>query len=299
MSPPQENAPDPSMESRWISFARAYDLVDVEEAAALWSRFEGEMSAYTELIAGPRGQPAGTMFRGRGEDFTQRAVQWMENWDISPEDLSHYQEMADLYGHTNSFLKLEWHPRGERMATGYFRRRPPVRRVLHQLHSKGVSPDILKNLLWISKVLQKDSIHFVSAAYRPGKQLRYKLYFSQALRPDTWAQVVQRVLTLMAHLRTDQDTRNRFIQFHPHLAPPQRFGTLFLAFSFDGDGLHASFKLDYPDVAPALIAQLISGGDATFADLCQRSGPGPLTYLGVRVHPQQPLELKYYADLYP
>ena len=289
-----------SAESLWMDFARSYPVIDGEEAAKVFEVFGEEMSSYTEFVAGPKGNPAGLMVRGHGEDFSKRALDWLEGWGMSTADLAYYGEMAEMFKHTNAFLKLEWHPDGQRLGAGYFRRRPPVRRILHHYHQKGISGEVLKHILWVSNVLKKDSVHFVSAAFRPGMPLRHKLYFSQALRPDNWADVVLRVLTIMAHFRTQAETRNKFLQFHHLLAPPEKSSTLFLSFSFDQNGLHPSFKLDYPAVDPQAIRQFAtpSGPTAAFDDLCQRVESDALSYLGLRLHPGKSPDLKYYADLF-
>lgn len=300
MNPSTEQQPEVSSETVWEDFVRAYPVIDADEAGKVMEVFGKEMSSYTELLSGPQGTPAGLMVRGQGEEFCARARTWMADWGVSEQNLQYFGEMAELFKHTNVFFKLEWHPNGQRLAATYFRRRPPVRRILHHFHKKGISPEVLKHILWISNVLQKDSIHFVSAAFRAGSPPRHKLYFSQAIRPDTWADVVHRTLTLMAHFRIQYETRNLFLQLHPQLAPVEKSSTLFVAFSFDQDGLHPSFKLDYPGVSPAVIQQLAaeSDPDAAFADLCTRVQADSLSYLGLRLYPNKPLDLKYYADHY-
>lgn len=300
MSTATQQDPKASAQTVWKDFARAYHLIDAGEADEVYATFGEEMSVYTEFISGPKSSPAGLMLRGHGADFTSRALKWMAKWGISEADLAYYEEMAEIYNHTNAFLKLEWHPNGQRLVAAYFRRRPPVRRVLHYFHEKGISPETLTHVLWLSKVLQKDSIHFVSVAFRPGHERRHKLYFSQAVKPETWATIVHRSLTIMEHLRTDRDTRNKFLQFHPLLAPPEKSSTLFFSFSFDLHGLHTSFKIDYPEASLDAISQISPQNKLTpsYQDLCQRVSLPSLSYLGVRLYPDKSPDLKYYADLY-
>lgn len=291
----------PLARTTWLQFTADYPVVDAVEAALVWDDFGEEMQQYCEILLGHSGPPIGIMFRGQGEAFTAKALRWLERWEMSADDIAYYQEMARIYQHTNAFLKLEWHPDGQRQISAYFRRRPPLRRVLHYYFQMGIDKEALRRILWVAQTLQKETVHFVAASFRKNSPLRHKLYFSQHVTPYTFATVVGRVLNVLNHFSIPASSQNDFLLHHPQLCPPDRESSLFLSLAFDDKGLQSSFKLDYSDVAPGQVQHFLGTPalrPTPYEDLCAKVDSPFLSNLGLRFIPDGPPQLKFYADLY-
>lgn len=291
----------PIARTTWLRLAKDYPVVPSQEAEAIWDDFGGEMQQYCELIAGAKGNPVGLMFRGQGQSFTDRVDRWADAWNVPAADRGQLTALAERYAHTNAFLKLGWKAGAARLLEVSYRRRPPVRRVLHDFFVQGVDKECLQRILWLSRVLQKETVHFVGAAHQSGEELSYKLSFSQFITAESYARVVARILAILEHFSIVPTHQNSFLQFHPQLCPPDREGTIFLSFSFTPHGLHPHFQIDYPQVSPRSIQQVM-GPPAVrptlYEDLCQKAGLDDLSYLGWRFHTDAPPSFNFYADIY-
>jgi hypothetical protein len=297
----------------WIRFAEQSGLPIVDEAVQVAGVFAPELERYAELIRGPGGDPVGLMVRGEGETFSDRAQSLMRSWGMPDEGIAHYLALANLFEHRRAFLKLEWRwsdrrsesgqgEQIERLAAFYFRRRPSVRKMLEYYRSCGVSDFILERLAQLARLLDKDSIHFVSGAMRPGHDIRHKLYFSQYLTPDRHEGALRRLGLAMEAFVVDQEARAQVGRHHAALAPANRTSTVFVSASFGASGLVPSVKIDYPEVPPGACVALLPRKERAAAlgeiqGLCRVAGTKTVSYLGVRLNKAGPVSLKYYVDL--
>lgn len=277
-----------------------------DEVRAVAGRFLPEMNEYCEFIQGPGGQPFGMMVRGEEETFTARALDLMRRWDMPERGLEEFQILARRYEHRRSFVKLEWsiHPHTgavEHLVGFYFRRRPPVTDVLRHLLARGVDPAVLEQVLELALLLDKDTVHFVAAAMRPGSAVHHKLYFSQFAAPDTAAQAAQRLDEAMARFVVDPAARALVRERHEALVPPEREETFFVSLRFDDAALAPGLKVDYHLASPSQVASLVApearpAVESEVARLCAALELPQLSYLGVTLRPQGMPALKYYAD---
>ena len=277
--------------------AEAEDVVD---------RFAPEMERYCELLYGPGGRPFGLMFRGEGPQFTARVQRQLRAWRMPNEGLAHYASLVELFEHKRAFLKLEWQQaeqigQDDHLVAVYFRRRPAVRKIMEYLHRHGVQVDILEQAAHLAQLLEKDSVHFVSAAMCPGQAVRHKLYFSQYVTPERADAVLTRLFEVLTWFEIDTEVRARWARHHHKFIPADRVTTIFVSLSFENNLLVPSIKIDYPNVSPQIAAMLLPtperpGAEAEMEGLCTLTGIENLSYLGVRLQRTGPLSLKYYAD---
>src|SRR5262249_21338415 len=146
------------------------------------------------------------------------------------------------------------------------------------------------------------SIHFVSAAFRPGQRVHHKLYFSQWLTPDTRAAVAARLARVFELFGFPDETRAAFRSGHERMATHDA-ATLFVSLSFSDEWIMPSSKIDYPEIGAARAAlwvpherqaEVIADAEAA----CRFTGARALSFLGVRFSADLPSPtLKYYCDV--
>jgi len=270
--------------------------------------FAEELARYGEVILGLGGVPVGFMTRGEGERFTARARSVLRDMDMAPAAVSHHQLLADWMEHQRAFFKVEWQVDGGAatpLAACYFRRRPEIETVLAKLHACGVSPERQDELRQIAALLDKDTVHFVAAAFRPGHRLHHKLYLSQYVTDQTKTLVETRIERLFDRLGGQDDLRALWRRLHRKTFANVDDTTCFVSVSFTDDQRLPWFKIDYPQVSPDLAAEWAppEQRSAVHRDAqaaCGAAGTTHLTFLGVRLgtagsYPR----LKYYADFPP
>jgi hypothetical protein len=267
--------------------------------------FSDELSRYGEVILGPRSEVIGFMTRGEGESFTQRAKMLMQSMEMPPQAIAHHAFLAEWMEHTRAFFKAEWQTRGDRvtpLAACYFRRRPEVETVLAKLHACGVSTARQDELRQIAASLEKDTVHFVAAAFRPGHPPHHKLYFSQYVTPQTRTIVEERIERLFDRLGGSAELRTLWRRVHRKMFLHLDETTCFVSVNFTDDQRLPWFKVDYPEVSAALATEWAPPEQhaAVRRDVeaaCAAARTSRLSFLGVRL----PLtgaypSLKYYAD---
>jgi len=263
--------------------------------------FGNDLDAYAEVICAPGDQVAGFMTRGEGPEFGERVRIAIGELGLGQTAWETYARLAEWFEHKRIFFKLEWHrtPAGlEPLAACYFRRRPQVAEALARLAAPASVGARVREL---AGALDKASIHFVSAAFRPERAPHHKLYFSQLHAPPDCAPAahVERVLELFGITGA---ARDRWRELHePTLGIGEH--TFFVSTSYTGDQVSPSFKIDYPEVSPARAAawrpvaeraQVMREAQVA----CTRAGVPVLSYLGVRFQPGADAPaLKYYADV--
>lgn len=295
-----------NLEQTWQAFMGRGSSPLLEEATEIAMRFGPEMRNYCELIQGPHDNPLGFMVRGEDASFTQRAQAVLRLWEIADDDIAYYQAMSEMFEHRRAFLKLEWHQGEdhslERLAAFYFRRRPAVKKMIDYYASLGVQASILEDVALVAKILEKDSIHFVAGAVRPGHAVRHKLYFSQYVTSESYAAVLRRLLQVAELFNLDSAAVAYVAQTYGQLLSPERKDTLFVSLSFSKEALVFSLKIDYPKVSPqsAVVFLPVAAQPAALDEIqqaCALAGRDNLAYLGVRLYQDRPLTLKYYLDL--
>lgn len=245
------------------------------------------------------------MTRGEGEHFTARVQAALHDLGMPAPAIAHHAFLADWMAHTRAFFKLEWHPDDATalpLAACYFRRRPDLETVLARLR---MSAALASELRQIAITLDKTTVHFVAAAFRPDRPVHHKLYFSQYVTPATHAAVEARIDRLFDRLGGTPALRALWRDVHREMFRHPGDATCFVSVSFTDEHRLPWFKIDYPDVAPALAAAWAPPDEraAVIRDAeaaCAAAGTTRLTFLGVRLgatdaHPH----LKYYADLPP
>ncbi len=271
-----------------------------EGALAVVDRFQGALDGYAEIILGPGQQPVGFMTRGEDVAFTADVQGTLSELGMPPEARAHHQTLAEWFEHQRAFFKVEWHPNGEPLAACYYRRRPKVDEVATRMAHWGLPASTRELLFDVARALQKDTVHFVSAAFRPGRPVHHKLYFSQWVTLETEEAVTQRlaaVFKLFGFQSQVQDWQRK----HTRSLKPGE-STVFLSVSFHNDGVVPSFKIDYPEVGPARAALWLPAQQAAVIGEAEGAralaGCATLSYLGVRYTPDAILPgLKYYCDV--
>jgi hypothetical protein len=174
--------------------------------------------------------------------------------------------------------------------------------VLAKLHARGVSTARQDELRQIAHSLEKDTVHFVAAAFRPDHAIHHKLYFSQYVTDETKPIVEERIERLFDRLGGQGDLRALWRRAHRKLFLQHHETTCFVSVNFTDDQRLPWFKIDYPEVSPELAAEWappeqreLVRRDAQAA--CDAARSARLSFLGVRIgatgsYPQ----LKYYAD---
>jgi hypothetical protein len=267
--------------------------------------FSDELARYGEVVLGPGSSVVGFMTRGEGESFTQRVKMVLHSMGMSPATIAHHGYLAEWMEHMRAFFKVEWHTTGTTvtpLAACYFRRRPEVETVLARLHARGVGTARQDELRQLAASLEKDSIHFVAAAFRPGHAPHHKLYFSQYVTERTLAIVEERIERVFDRLGGSAELRALWRRVHRRMFTDLDETTCFVSVNFTDDQRLPWFKIDYPEVAPALAAEWapLAQRDAVRRDAetaCAAAGSKRLSFLGVRLgataaYPQ----LKCYAD---
>jgi hypothetical protein len=293
----------PSGSSR-IRAALAHLLPSEPAGAAVRcaERFGRELDDYAELVVGPRQQPAGFMTRGEDAGFSERAGGALAQLGMADDALAHHRRLAEWFEHVRAFLKLEWQVSDagvEPLAACYFRRRPAVDEVITRLARWGVCAAARELTMDVARLLEKDSVHFVAAAFRPGSAVHHKLYFSQYLTSESRERVAERIARVFRLYGRPEDAVERWRINHDRTVHLDE-STLFLSVSFTADAIVPSFKIDYPEVVPARAAVWVPQseqpgvmGDCEAA--CALAGSAAVSYLGVRFAGAP--SLKYYCDV--
>lgn len=272
---------------------------------ALTDLFARELDDYAEIIVGPSGRPVGFMTRADGPDFTERGRVALEQLGMSADALAHHDAMAELFEHRRAFLKLEWLATDSGVtpaASCYFRRRPALAAVIERLAGWGVAAAALALVRDLAAALDKSTVHFVAAAFRSGRPVQHKLYFSQLVAPDTRADVSARLERVFERVGLPEPVRAHWRAHHDATLLPGE-SSLFVSLAFDKRELAPWLKLDYPHVSCAQAGawlpqpeQARAIADAELA--CTLARTSMLTYLGVRFHAGRPAPtLKYYCDM--
>lgn len=275
------------------------------DALAFVELFGRELDRYASVIVGPDLAPAGFLTRGEDRSFTARAVGALAQLGMTEQSLTHYQALASWFEHLRGFLKFEWH-RSENglqpLAACYYRRRPSLETTLDRLDSFGVASDVRAKIRDIAGIVNKQTLHFVAAAFRPDLPLHHKLYFSQWVTPDTRAQVKAGIAQLFDLFACPESAKQHWLVHHERMLSAGE-QTIFVSIRFSADEMMASFKLDYPHVTIADASTWLpepeqgpSVADATA--VCDLTGTRRLSYLGVRfVAEREHPALKYYCDV--
>lgn len=278
---------------------RAGEAVALEVQQTV-ERFAGELDRYGELIVGPGQAPFGFMVRGEGPDFTERAARLLAEWGMNADARGHHLRLARFFEHKRAFLKLEWHPEGDRLAAFYFRRRPDLDDAVALLARAGALPSALDAAMDMAGALGKRTVHFVAAAVRPGRPLHHKLYFSQWVTDATRAAVAER-LGIVATQAGAAEAWARWRPMHDGLLAGQADATLFASLNLTAERRLPGFKIDYPDADPLIAAEgLPDAAQRPAVDemraLARLLDRRTLSYLGVRFAGAAAPKLKYYLD---
>lgn len=267
--------------------------------------FEGELSEYAELIAGRAMNPIGFMTRGEGPAFTEHVRIALQALGMPGAAIERQQAMATWFEHMRGFFKAEWHRTAqgvEPLAAIYFRRRPEIDEVITRLTQWGL-PDVARQRVSaMARLLEKTSIHFVSAAFRQSHPVHHKMYFSQWVTRDTRAAVAERISRVFELFGFLAGAREAWLANHERCIGPDDT-TVFVSTSVNVDGVSPSFKIDYPDLTPELVAAWLPAAErATVLDEARHAmalgGTKQLTFTGVRFAADQPAPaLKYYSDV--
>lgn len=279
---------------------------------AIADLFRDGLDDYAEIIVGPEEQPVGFMTRGEDRGFTARVQTTLEHLGMPDVALAHHRALAALFEHRRAFFKVEWRvgdtgdgggARGvEPLAACYYRRRPRVETVLDHMVGWGVDAAARRRVCDLADALDKSTVHFVSAAFRPGRPVHHKLYFSQLVTPETRAQVTARITRVFGLFGVAGPALALWRDHHERSLPPGTT-TLFVSMSFTRDELAPSFKIDYPEISWQRAAAWRPFVDEAqiMIDVeraCELAGTAPLTFLGVRFHPDRDRpSLKYYCDI--
>jgi hypothetical protein len=274
-------------------------------ASALVDLFGHELDGYAELISGPGETVTGFMTRGEGAPFAERVRIVFAELGLGAAAYERFAALSTWFAHRRGFLKIEWHLGDagcEPLVACYFRRRPAVAEALVRLGELGVGPASLARVRMVSEMLDKATIHFVSAAFRPGRPVHHKVYFSQmadAIGRPAAAVRLERVFDLF---EIAGPGRERWRELHETMlgggAP-----TWFVSTSCVADQPSENFKIDYPEVAAAHAvlwrpADERAARAAEIERVCSRAGTQALSFLGVRFFPGDAAPaIKYYADV--
>jgi len=274
-------------------------------AVAVVERLGDELDGYAELIAGPDDRVAGFLTRGEGAGFAERARIAFAELGLDAAAGDHHAALSAWFEHRRGFVKFEWAraPSGWAPAVAcYFRRRPAVADALARLAELGVGPRSRTRIEALAGILDKRTVHFVSAAFRPGQPPAHKLYFSQLAAAGAREAVAARIERVFDLFEIDGPARESWRALHePMLGPGEP--TAFVSTSATGDAPSPSFKLDYAGVPAVAAARWSPPGDRParlreIERLCSRAGAAMLSFLGVRFAPGEAAPaIKYYADV--
>lgn len=277
------------------------------EILAVADSFAPELGRYAELIASPGGAAFGFMTRGEGAAFTARVAATLKELGLPAAASEHHAALASWFEHIRGFAKFEWHRDGSAalapMAAVYFRRRPQIESALSRLAALGVVESVRERLRELAAILEKPTVHFVSAAFLRGVEPQHKLYFSQLVIDERKPAIEDRLRRVFDLLGLG-DLRERWLPVHRRALASPVETTLYVSFNFTAGQLVPTVKVDYPGLFPTQVAAFggaePQGRDEIAAEASSVSaamGADHLAYLGVRFEAGQwPPRLKYYAD---
>lgn len=148
-----------------------------------------------ELSVSLQSKGLGAMFRGEDPAFSQRALQLAEAWGFSDAARATLSQDAARFEHRRAFFKVDFGEDGVRELSMYWRRRPPMDRVLSWLCEIGSTPEDILRVTQAAQLLTSPNLHFWARSYGKDGQARIKLYWTQRGEPRLWPGV-ERLLTL-------------------------------------------------------------------------------------------------------
>ena len=256
------------------------------------------------------------MTRGEGRPFTERVSALLNRLGMPAGARDHYHFLADFFEHKRGFCKIEWqrgndhtwHP----LVACYFRRRPEIETILSEFQARQLVPAQHDALRLLGYHLDKRTVHFVAAGFRPDSPVHHKLYFSQYVTGHTVDKVEQQLARALQFVcecehhppltKLASDWRPLHRTVIANTLDKASESTLFASVNLTQDGLEPWLKIDYPDVAPESAAAWVPTDeraqvmrDATTAARVVRRER--LSFLGVRLRADSGrVTLKYYAD---
>lgn len=271
------------------------------EAADIARSLLPELDRYGELIGSSDGRTVGMLTRGEDAGFTERIQSLMQSWRLPAEAIRSHAALAHAFEHKRCFLKLEWRasPGGmERLLAVYYRRRPRVEDAI-SIACNGAP--LAGHFLELSRLLAKDTVHFVCLTARPDQPLYHKMYFSQYVTPDRAEAVRIRIARALHRFAPQPATVARWAAYHDRLVSPPQEQTLFVSLALTAEGLDPSIKIDYPNVPPNVAVGVLDQAQQApvaehFKKLCMRAGRTDLSFLGLRLGRANVPVLKGYAD---
>jgi hypothetical protein len=310
-------------------------------AGAVLDVFDQELDAHAELVIAGPGGPAGFagatagagpmtggaspppslvgfLTRGEGVGFTERAASVLQRFDVPPAAREHHRFLAEMSEHKRAFFKVEWHRQpGGRVAPAascYFRRRPELDAVLAALDARGLARGLQDQLRLLAFTLDKRTVMFAAATFRPGAPVHHKLYFSQYVTPATAPAVIARLERVLDRLAPegpdaqpgaragDGGQRAPWQRAHAHTLAGAPESTILVSVAFTDRDLLPGLKIDYPEVTPAQAAAWAPEErrpqvEREVRDACAGAGAGRLSYLGVRLQGDRAAALKYYVPV--
>jgi hypothetical protein len=306
------NSPHRSLVQALAGRAPAAEQAVVLEIA---ESFATELLRYAELIVSPGGAAFGFMTRGEGPDFTQRVAAALQRLGLPAHASGHHAALAGWFDHLRGFAKFEWHlgPGGSLvpMAAVYFRRRPTIEVALSRLELMGVEAQVREPLRELAAMLEKASVHFVSAAFLRDAEVQHKLYFSQLVIDERKPAIEDRLRRVFDKMGLGE-LHARWLPLHRDALQSSTETTLYVSANFTASRLIPTVKIDYPAQWPGHVASWAAGQLGASADsatealvkrevsaVSQAMSSDRLAYLGVRFDAGEwPPRLKYYADQY-
>ena len=272
-----------------------------EEAEAIASSLLPEFERYGELIGSSDGRTVGLLTRGEEASFTTRIQALMHEWCLPAEAIRAHAALARAFEHKRCFLKLEWRasPGGvERLLAVYYRRRPRVADAIRIACDSSLPSG---HFLELSRLLAKDTVHFVCLTARPRQPMYHKMYFSQYVTAESRDAVRIRIARALQRFAPQPAAVARWAAYHDRLVTPLSEQTLFVSLALTPQGLDPSIKIDYPNVPPNVAVGVLEQAQQApvaeqFRKLCVRAGRTDLSFLGLRLGRARVPMLKGYAD---
>ena len=105
----------------------------------------------------------GAMVNGDGPDHCQRVLRVMAHFGHP--DLGRATEWMERFEGRRVFMKVDFGPQGPSELSLYFRRRPPVEKVLQWLNQDGVDRKSLLGIAHTAQILSCPKVHFVAQSW--------------------------------------------------------------------------------------------------------------------------------------
>ncbi len=271
------------------------------EVAEIVRIVSDELVGYAELILSQDGESVGFLLRGETEALTEKVQGAMNKWGFREAAKAHLQ-FAEYFNHKRAFVKFEWkreEAESERQIAVYYRRRPTLEQALELVtkcanHSIDTGP-----FRELAGIVQKESVHFVALSSDSSGRLRYKMYFTQYLTPQTHAMVKHNLQCAFARFSSAAaSTGWEYVSDAVLKNNPEQ--TLYLSLTVAKDGVEPSLKLDFPEVGLDLAGSLLKPDQRQrtvehFSRLCEATWRKRLSYIGSRWGNDSSPTLKGYA----